>query len=159
MPEPFPVNVESAIADSLAMIEGLNAKPIRRPLRVSDPAKCVGVHSVNWVPQGQIEIGSQEPTVQRYTLRVQSLIKAAKEEEGRALYVALAKTVRVMLYRDPALRLRLSTLVEDSLGSRERFQKCGIQTQRYLNTEFRGAFVFLASTDFWVETETLVTGG
>lgn len=127
----------------------------RRPLRYTDPARSVGVFVVNWQPDEEDSslIGQAEPALSRYFIRIQNMIQAAGEEEGRALYAADAKIVRAMLYRDPTLRVRLTELTETVFGTIERLQRFGVRTQSFLNNELQGQFVYLATTDLWIETE------
>lgn len=137
------------------VVEESESIPIaRRPLRFTDPERSVGLHAVDWSPlDDSAQIGQMEPGISRYMLRIQNLVKHTDEEEGRALYVADAKMVRAILYRDAGLRVRLGELNETILDTIERFKRMGVRTQRFLNNELSGQFVFLATTELWVETE------
>lgn len=133
-----------------------------RRLRPSDPARSIGIFPVDWSPvRNSMEIGGPnrppEPTLQTYQYRIQSLVKHTDEIEGRALYALDAKFVLAILYRDQDLRVRLTTVQETLLGSVERVQRFGVNSQRYLNNELSGQFIYLATTEFWVETETVPT--
>lgn len=153
-PSGFPLNIVDVMVTRLSTIEGLKSEVIKRPLRLSDPAICVGVHAADWTPVAESkQIGQLEPAVGIHVVRVQNMVKHSNEVEGRALYTYISKLVRVMLYRDTTLISQISGLSEDLLGTRERVQKFGIRQQRYLNNEFRGAMVYLGSTDFFIETE------
>lgn len=132
------------------------AEILKRPLRHTDPALSLGVYAHNWVPnQDGALIGQNEPAMATYLYRIQLMIKHATETEARALFTSHGKMVRVILYRDTALGVRLAGLQEDLLGSRERFMRFGVRNQSFLNNELRGTFVYLATTDLWVETETV----
>jgi len=112
------------------------------------------LHVVDWTPDpNSAQMGQMENVLNTYLIRIQNLVKHTDEEEGRNLYVLDAKMVRVILYRDSALRVRLGSLDETIMGTQERFKRMGIRNQRFLNNELSGQFVFLATTDLWVETE------
>jgi hypothetical protein len=169
----FPENVMDEIAVSMAqympdsivveadplavppVVEVTEPVPIvRRPLRYVDPARTIGLHAVDWTPEaGSAVMGQEEPQLARYLIRIQNLIKAGDEDEGRSLYVIDAKMIRAILYRDTALRVRCGELSEELLDTLERFKKFGVRNQRFLNNELSGQFVFLATTELWVETE------
>lgn len=132
---------------------------LSRQLRPTDPARSISFYPVDVVPDLEsMEIdgaGPPEPTIQRYSYRAQVLIKHSNEVEGRALYSQDAKFLLAILYRDTELRLRLAAIQESLLGSLERFKKLGVVRQRYLNNEFQGTFIYLSTTDLWVETESV----
>lgn len=131
----------------------------RRPLRYMDPERSVGLHVVDWTPDpNSVQMGQAELALNTYLVRIQNLVKHSDEEEGRNLYVLDAKMVRVILYRDTALRVRLGSLNETIMGTQERFKRMGIRNQRFLNNELSGQFVFLATTDVWIETEVTQIG-
>lgn len=129
---------------------------IDRPIRMVDPHQSMGVYAMNWVPKEEsAQIGQMEPTLATYNLRVQNLVKHTDEPEGRAAFTVAAKTVRAIVARDPDLRVRLADLREDFLNSRERLMRFGVRQQSFLNNDIKGTFTFLATTDLWVETETV----
>lgn len=149
----FPENIIDVLEARFKATMGDHAI-IRRPLRHADPARSVGMFVVNWVPdQNEAQIGQVEPVLANYFVRIQNMIKAGDEIEGRNLYGVDAKTVRAMLYRDPTLRVEFTGLTEEVLGTVERLQKYGIQTQSFMNNELQGQFVYLATTDLWIQTE------
>lgn len=154
----FPLNIVDAIANRLTestLLTVLDDPPVKRPLRLSDPAKSLGIYPYNWLPTGQLQIGQHGPSINRYLIRIQSMVKGAGNEvETRALYTGIAKMVRVVLDRDPDLQVALGNLSETLLGTIERAQRWSVQEQRYLTNEFqRGRFTYLATTEFWLETE------
>lgn len=129
---------------------------VDRPLKPTDPARTVGMFPTDWVPDLEsIELSSREPTLGRYTYRIQTLVKHTSEEEGRALYAKDAKIIRAILYRDPQLVTRLTALQEVTLGAVERVKRWGVRNQKYLNNELQGQFIFLATTEMWLETESV----
>lgn len=156
----FPSNVVEELKTTFIQhLAGVDDDPktevITRPVRFTDPSLSLGIYALDWRPrEDSAFIGQQEPSLNLYRFRIQSLVKHTSEEEARTLYTTHAKMVRVILYRDNALRVRLAELQETLLGSVERFQRFGIQSQGYLNNELRGNWVYLATTDLWVETET-----
>lgn len=86
-------------------------------------------------------------------IQLEALIRHTDEEQASALHNLSAKTLRVMLYRDPALRTRLLSLSETNLGVVERVQRYGIQQQRFAANQVDNEFVFFSVIDLWVETE------
>jgi len=129
---------------------------VDKPLRYLDSSKSVGIFIVDLTPDQQNSsfIGQIEPAINRYTYRIQNMIKATNESEGRALFSLDAKTIKAILYRDDDLLLRLSQLTEDLLGTRERFKRIGLSRQSFLNNELaKGNFIYLAMTDIWIETD------
>lgn len=136
-------------------MEGIEvASFVNRPLRISDPARSCGLFALTWQPMADSQqIGQQEPAINRYDIRIQTLVKHAQEIEGRALSSLDAKSIRVILYRDRDLKLRLLTLTEELLSSKETFKRFGIRRQNLLNTEMRGTFVYLNTTEVWFESE------
>jgi hypothetical protein len=133
---------------------------VDRALRPQDPNKSIGLFSVDWVPDlNSLEMQGPdlpaEPTMQRYNFRIQNYIRSADKTGGGRLFANDAKNVRAILYRDAELGVRLRAIEEDTLGSREHVKRYGVRTQRYLNNEFSGTFVFLATTEFWIDTETV----
>jgi hypothetical protein len=152
----FPLNIVDALAVKVGEIEGVAIPVPKRPLRLSDPAISVGVHADDWVPKpDSFQIGQVEPSLATYMVRVQTMVRHSNEEEGRKLHTAISKHLRALLYRDEPLRVSLGGLYEDIRGSRERVQRFGVARQRFLNNTFNGVMVYLATTDFFVETETV----
>lgn len=129
---------------------------IDRPLRYADPARSIGIHVAEGTPLAQTQqIGQYEPSVERYQFRIQNLVKHSNETMGKAWFALDAKSIKAVLYRDPALRLRLASLDEEILGTRETAKQWGVTRQRFLSNELRSQFIYLASTDFWLETESI----
>lgn len=147
----FPENIVEELSitlDTLAEVD----KVVHRPLRPTDPNGSIGIYAVDWNPQ-EYQIGQYDPAVTRYLVAIQSFVKHGDDQEGVALHARMAKKVRVMLYRDDELRVRLGTLSVTEDGMTERLQRWGVQTQRYLSNEVQGSFMYLAVTEMWVETE------
>ena len=153
---PFPDNILDEL--QVTMAEYMTEFAIlRRPLRHTDPAQSLGIFAADWTPnQDTIQMGPQrEPVVATYDLRIQLLIKATDEVTGRSMFGLSSKTLRAILYRDPDLVVRLTALTETILGTRETVKKFGVRRQRFLNNELQGRLMWLATTDLWLETESL----
>lgn len=151
----FPQNVVSALYTCLvARLPDHNV--FTRPVRTSDQNLACGVYANDWMPvEGSTEMPSQEPTLNRYTFKVQNLVVSMDEEVGRALFAVNAKIVRAVLVRDPQLQVDLRGLQETVLQVTERFQRFGVAKQSYLSGGVRGKWTYLATTDVWIETETV----
>lgn len=147
----FPNNVVAELKATLAARPELDVV-VARPLKPTDAHKSAGVFAVDWNPQDMV-IGQWDPAVTRYMVGIQTFVKHGNEEEGIALHTTLAKMVRVMLYRDEGLRVRLGDLSTTELGVTERMQRWGVQTQRYISNEMEGTFLYLAVTEMFIETE------
>lgn len=126
---------------------------VPRTLRHTDSAQSIGVFPATWqeVPKSK-EIGQIEGAENRYTLKIQVMRKSMDEAMGRAYFANDTKLVRVILYRDPELRLRLGGLQEVLLGSREMVQRFGVMRQQFESSELSGSFTFLSITDYIIDT-------
>lgn len=150
----FPNNVLSVLADSLQdgsipEVTGV----LYRPLRASDPTFSLGIFPTDWAPD-EIEIGTIEPTLTTYTFQIQSLVIAADEQEGRQWGSYLAKSVRLVLYRNETFAVPLRQLREIRPdGSIERCQRFGIKRQKFAANILNGQLLHFSGTEFWVQTE------
>lgn len=157
-PTAFPGNVIEAVRPRLQLLDP-DLYVTTRPLQPTDPIQSVGVTAVQWGPvENSYEIGKSfpgEPTLQRYDFVVQALVKHTDQSEGTAVISALSSMIRRMLYRDAALKVALSSLNSSALGSIERTQRWGVGSQRYLTNEVSGNWVFVSTSEFWVETESI----
>lgn len=147
----FPENIIEELAISLDLLDGID-KVVKRPVRPTDANGTAGVYAVDWSPE-DYQIGQYDPAVTRYLIAIQTFVKHGDDEEGVLLHGRLGKRVRVMLYRDDELRVRLGSLNTQELGVTERTQRWGVRTQRYLSNELQGTFLYLAVTELWVDTE------
>lgn len=126
-----------------------------RPVRNVDPPRSIGVFSVSWrADQESFMIGQAEPTLSRYVVRIQNVAKGFDEGEVMAAFANDAKTIRVILYRDTDLRVRLGGLQEAFMTSVERVTKMQVLGQDYLSTRLTAEFMHVATTDVLIETET-----
>lgn len=154
----FPNNVVELVAAKMQLIDS-DFVVLKRPLRPSDPNQSIGIFGTLWMPdESSLEIGGiapAEPTLSSYQLGVQCLVKDGDEERGLTIHSIMSKRVRSVLYRDEALRVSLGMLyVTDGLST-ERAKRWGIRTQRYMNNDIEGKFVYLSTLDYWLETETV----
>ena len=126
---------------------------VPRGLRVTDSAQSIGVFPATWaeIPNTK-EMGHIEGVENRYTLKIQVMRKSMDEAMGRAQFANDSKLVRVILYRDPTLQVRLGGLQEVLLGSSEMVQRFGVMRQQFETSELAGSFTFLSITDYIIDT-------
>lgn len=125
-----------------------------RLLRPADPAKSVGVAVQNFTYDGQTYlIGSREPAVGRYQVRIQNMVKHTDEEVGRKIHNVQSALVRAILYRDPELGVRLLGVNRELEGSDERIKRFGVRRQDFLSQQISGSFTYLCVTEVYVESE------
>jgi hypothetical protein len=155
----FPNNVVELIYERSANIDP-DLERFRRPLRPEDPQQSLGVYAALWSPdddsqemKGRRE--AVEPTIQRYTIIVQSFVRDAEEERGLATHSVLSSRVRSMLYRDVPLQVGFGALSWKDPVTQvlERSMRWGIRNQRYISNEVTGSWLYLSSIEFWLETE------
>lgn len=128
---------------------------LRRPITPEDPVQCIGIFGQMWTPDvSSHEIGTVEPTLQAYDIKVQCLVKDMEEKRGLAAHSVLSKLVRNMVYRQPQLRLALSSLSDATGGATERLQRYGLRSQDYVSGEVTGQFLYLSTLNLYFETET-----
>ena len=152
----FPLNVVDVIQTTLKeKLPRSEYVILRRPLRTADPNNSIGLFPNDWMPrEGSREMGFIGDTLGVYSVRIHLLVKVGNEEEGRAQYAVRAKKLRTILAHDADLHVRLGGLAEVDDSTQERLRRYGVRNQRFLNNELSGQFLFLATTEFWVETET-----
>lgn len=155
----FPNNAVVLITDRVKLLDTDLANAVfGRPLRNSDPNQCVGVFGSVWVPdQDSLEMRgfmpTQEPTLGRYIITVQSFVKDMEEERGLNTHNTLSRILRGMLYNDAPLRQSLATLSSTVGNSTERYKRSGVSQQRYFSNELQGQWLYLSILEFWLETE------
>lgn len=154
VPAGFPVNIIGLLDERFKKNMPDHAV-VQRPCRMMDPAQTLGIYPVDVDPvQSSHQIGQIEPTLLRYLVRIQNMVKSGDEAYATGLFAFDAKSVRVVLYRDPDLAVRLPLLTEELLGVRESVKRWGVGRQRFVNTGSQSGIVLVAQTDLWVETET-----
>jgi len=157
----FPTNVIEVIEIPLKGIDP-DIQVFKRPLRNTDPQQSIGIFAQMWDPDeesfemmGVDNAHPQMPTLQRYVYGIQAFVKDGDEERGLATHAYLAGSIRRVLYTFPPLRVALASLkVEFQDGSAEKLTRWGIRTARYFAGEIDGVNLYLATLEFWVETET-----
>ena len=137
---------------------------LRRPLNPEDGAgQLAGVFPLQWLPEESSHemkvLGSgrqsSEPSTGQYWINVQVMVQHTDQVQGVSQHAMLSNLVRRVLQRDPVLGVGFAQLsVEFSDGATERFTRRGIRTQRFLNNEIGGAFIYLSTIEMWVETYT-----
>lgn len=159
----FPDNVVEILAENLKAIdpesspgEDDGVRIVRRPVRNTDLTETISVIPGTWEAQQEtLEIlgGRSEPTVQRYTVVVESLIVDMDEERGIRTNSLFSAMVRHMLYRDPAIRIALPLLSVSLNGYTESLKRWGLSQQRFMNNEVGSNFIFLSAVELWFETD------
>jgi hypothetical protein len=152
----FPDNVVDLTATWLATAIPQNQGVYKRPLRVGDPNYSLGVYALSWVPD-ELEIGSTEPTFTTYTFGIETLAKYGDEQLGREWGAYLAKSVRLMVYRNQGFTVPLRQMSETrpSDGSMERVQRFGIRKQMFSTGNLQQQSLHFSKTEFWVQTESM----
>lgn len=156
----FPGNVLQVFEEEAVRYEDIELIE-KRPLTVMDPSFSIGLVALTWVPgaherAGQDNLlGQIESTLSTYHYAVQALVRSADPVEGLASHGLFTKLVRAMLVRDPQVRLRLAALSETSFGITERLQRWGVGQQRFASNELDGDWLYLSTTEMWVETESV----
>lgn len=151
----FPENAIALIKARIPVAVDADLTVVRRPLRPTDPTQAVGVFASTFQPnETTIEIQSLQPTLNRYSLIIQSLVKEYDEESGISVHSILSARLRSMFYRDVPLHVGLTALSVTVNNSVERMQRRGITTQRYLSNEVQGVFMYTSWIETWLETET-----
>ena len=120
---------------------------VPRPLGAEDPSMSVGVFAETWVAdEDTYVIGQFEPQEASYTLRVQAMVKSLAHADGRRAHSNLAKAIRVILYRDTTLQLRLRESSEELLSSIERVNRFAVTRTEFLSGRAGASFMFMATT-------------
>lgn len=154
----FPWNAVILISTRLAMVDPPDVQCFRRRLYNTDPVQAFGCSPASWIgDEESYEMrgggNAQEPTIQRYGLVVQAMVKDTKEERGIAAHSQMSKIVRSILLGDIPLRDSLRALYADLYGVRERTLRWSIRSQRFLSEELKGQFTYLSTIEVQLETE------
>lgn len=148
----FPNAFVTLVAERAAAIDS-DYTVVRRPLRQNDPHASVGVFESISTP-GEWEIGGvNEPVMEIYRVNIQTQTAHADEEIGRGLSSFMAKTIRLMLYRDVTFRARLVQLQDTSMGVLETVLKWGHESQEYVPVQVDRTFFYLTNTVLRIDTE------
>lgn len=156
----FPNNVIALIALRTKQLVDPDLFVVKRPLRTNDPSQTVGIFPSLKAPnESSLEVAGPTPTgptINRYNVIVQTVVKDTVEENAISIHSILSNRLYRMLYRDYPLHQGLTALavVADN-SSRERMQRRGVQLQRYLSNEVQGSFIQTSWIEFWFDTETV----
>jgi len=152
----FPYNAVDLMATRLDLIDP-DVIVLQRKLYTTDPVQCIGVAASTWSPDpASYEMqGSApaEPTIQRYDILVQALVKDTEEVRGIRVASKLSKMVRGIILTDIPLRDSLRTLTSSLYGVTERTLRWSIPAQQYLSNEVSGQFIYLSTIRVLLETE------
>jgi len=155
----FPQNVCNILRIGLGVIDP-DVVIHNRPLRTTDESEAISVVPIDWDPDDDSHELSRytapQPTIQRYTIAVQAMIRDMEEVRGIARHSVLSARVRHTLYRDPNIRLALpETKVSLDNGlTTETLTRHGIAGQQFMNNQNpRGGFIYLSTLEFWFETQ------
>ena len=152
----FPNIVADLIYDRLATIDS-ELTMWKRPILPQDAASSpsIGVFARQAVPQEESrEFFGKAPTIERYYVTIHSFVLDTDIEAGLRLSSVLAKIVYSMLYTDIPLGVGFQSSSSTLGGLTERFKRFGIRQVGYVNNQIGNDFFFLATTEFWFETET-----
>lgn len=132
----------------------------RRELRTSDPTQSVGVFPAMKRPiSTSYEIGHSAAgaTLNQYSFILQTIVQDSDEANCISVHSILSNRLWRMYERDLPLHAGLTALGVDANNTRERFQRRGIELQRYLSNEIKGVFIQTSWIECWFQTETVET--
>jgi hypothetical protein len=155
----FPNNIVLVLADNLEFLDNPDTPVLKRRLYSTDPVSCIGVTAFMWTPdQSSYEMRGPAyagvPTISRYDVTVQCMIRDMEEERGLRKHAELTKRVQKFIMGDATLRGSLHALTSSLYGINERLKKWHIENSRYLAEEVSGEFIYLSTSTVRLETET-----
>lgn len=153
----FPNNIVDLVALRSQLIDG-DLFVVKRPIRPTDPNQSIGVIGSNWVPNDDSKemLGqayAAQPTLSRYSVTVQGVIRDTEQERGLNVHGVLARMLRSMVYTDAPLRVALSSLTSVLAGMTENTQRWGVTQQRFFANEISGDWLYMSILELWLETE------
>lgn len=152
----FPNNAVEILAAVLPNIDS-DLTSQSRPLRPTDPDYSIAIYGTLWTPEeDSYETGPLpvEPTLSRYQIGIQTLIKDGDTQRALAVSSILTNRIRAVIYRNQPLRVALSSLyVLDTDGVRESMKRWGIRAHRFMSNDIEGKFITISVLDMWIETE------
>ena len=130
-----------------------------RPLRSTDPDQAFFVFPDVWRPnEDSYEIGNDGfPTLERYTIAMQTLIGDTDEGRGGARHAVLAELVRTMIYSNKSLRVELRGLKTSLAGMNKSVQRIVVNSQKYYANSGRGQFHFASQMELMLEVSVTST--
>jgi hypothetical protein len=154
----FPNNIVVTMADQMHYLD--TDIPIhKRRLYATDEIQCIGITPFVWTPdQASYEMRGPQyagiPTIQRYDITIQCLIRNMDQIKGMMQHAELTKRVQKFIMGDPVLRDSLHGLTSDLYGVIERLKKWQLENSRFLAEEVSGEFIYLSTSTVRLETET-----
>lgn len=130
-----------------------------RHLDKADGSRSVGLELEEWLPI-EYEIDGNDfesAAIASYTFNIEYFVKTTDKIDGQRLNRTASKDIRLMLERDPDLRVALRQLTERGEDGRvERFlQMPRVSGQRFGDGLIDGQFNYLSATTFTIVTETI----
>lgn len=154
--DPIEIQISDAFVARLETLSTLgDGQVFSRALHVEDQGPAIGIAISKWVPvANEIGGGTEEPTIQRHRIMLQTVLKHSDEIEGRRLGILLTKSIRSLVYRDAQLRDALSELRQESDGVIERVLRPPVvRGTDYGPPGTSGVFTFMSATEVWVDTQ------
>lgn len=160
----FPENIVLALSDYFtatfigpdATQQGI-AAIVRRRLRPTDPTGTLAIFADTKQPDEYEMKGEvvSDPSIAHYALRLDFFIKHTDEDEGRAIVARITKIIWVLLYRDPALIVRLRSLVETLFDVTESTLRWRIDMQKYFDTQLASTstYALISTTQLRYDTQ------
>lgn len=156
----FPNNVIAMLGSALQTIDppstpggddGLRIE--LRPLQSTDYTETVAITPGVWTPNDQsMEVGMHEPTLQNYTVIVETLVTDMDQARGIATHSLLSTLVRSTLYRDPGIRVGLPLLRVELGGYVEQLERWKVNQQQFMSTKGTGGYAYLSALELHIET-------
>lgn len=156
----FPNNVLALIAARVPTFVDADIVPLMRPLRQTDPTQVVGIFpSMRRPDTTSYETGQRAtgPAITRYSFIMQTFVLDTDEQACISVHSILSSRLWRMYTRDLALNAGLTVLAVDANNTHERFQRRGVELQRFISNEIQGTFMCTSWMECWFETETVET--
>lgn len=153
--EEFPTNLVNALAGTLSAIDP-EVTVYQRPLSSMDNVQAIGVYPVRVEDiTTSMEIGNHfGPTLERWIIGVQALVKDADQQQGSRDHSLLLSLIEDILYNNPSLDLLLTSITSLSIsGVRRRTQRRGIRARNFLQGQLAGDWYYLGTLEYWMESE------
>lgn len=129
----------------------------KRPMRASDLDQSFFVYASNWRPDANsYEIGFHGPTIERYEIGMQALIKDMDRDRGQNRLGVLSELIRTFVYSDRSLRLGLEQLSTSFGGMVKKVQKVTVTKQNYfVATPKSRQFLYLSEMTLTVDVQVI----
>lgn len=150
----FPNIIVDLLFDTAATSLPIQAV-FKRPIRVSDPDQSISVYSTNWRPDSDsYEIGFHGPTIEKFEIGIQALIKDMDRDRGANRLGVLSEMVRTFVYSDTSFNLGLGQLSTSFGGVNKRVQRLSVTKQNYfVATPKNRQFVYLSEMTLTAEVQ------